>query len=283
MIRIESFEDERLWPYRNLKDRQLAQQGDLFIAEGEHVTRRLLASGTHQTVSVLAIENKAAAVRDAVPDDVPLYVASAEVVSRVIGFDFHRGMLAVGRRPVSATVERTMQRIMKDKPCGPATILACEQVLNDENLGSIMRIAAGFGVDALLLGPRSCDPYWRRSIRVSMGSVFTLPVIRSRHLWTDLEALRANWNASLVASVVDEDATPLHASCREKMRGDGRVVVILMGSESQGLSPWTISHCDHRVTIPMSYETDSLNIAMATAVFLYHYTQASFHKTPPVS
>ena len=105
-----------------------------------------------------------------------------------------------------------------------------------------------------------------------MGTVFSLPVIRSENLLNDLLTLEQEWGVELIATVLDADATPLPDSKRLEMVNKGNRLAILVGSESQGLDRWTIDHCHHKVIIPMHLGTDSLNIAMASAVFLYHYT-----------
>jgi tRNA G18 (ribose-2'-O)-methylase SpoU len=269
MIRIDSLDDERIQPYRNLKDRELAAMGGLFLAEGEHVTRRLMASRTHQTHSVLLAEHRVESIAPAVPLGVPIYVGSREMVSQIVGYTFHSGVLSVGIRPANPSLES----IFENEPAGGrTTLLICPEVINHDNLGSLIRIAAGFGVSAMLVGERSCDPYWRRSVRVSMGTIFSLPVITSRHLSSDLELLQKKWGVHTIATVLDAEAIPLQRSLRKQMPNGGRRIGILLGSESQGLDRWTIDHCDTKVTIPMFHGTDSLNIAVAAGVFLYHYT-----------
>lgn len=274
MIRIHTLDDPRLDAYRNLKDRTLASMDDLFIAESEHVARRLLEAKNHETVSVLAVDSRAQAIVSLMPAGVPLYVGTKELLSGVVGYRFHSGVLAVGRRPTNPTIASLFAHEQKQ-----STLLICQQVLNDENLGSLIRIAAGFGAAGVILGERSCDPYWRRAIRVSMGTVFSMPVIRSENLLDDLLALEQQWGVELIASVLDHDATPLPESQRSAMPNQGCRLAILVGSESQGLDRWMIDHCHRKVTIPMHLGTDSLNIAMASAVFLYHYTSQTAANT----
>lgn len=269
MIPVETLDDPRLDGYRNLKDKTLASMGDLFIAESEHVARRLLEAKDHQTISVLAAEHRAAAIAPLMPAGVPLYVGSKAMLSDVVGYSFHSGVLALGRRPTNPTLASLFEHETEN---ASSTLLICQQVLNDENLGSLIRIAAGFGASGVILGERSCDPYWRRAIRVSMGTVFSMPVIRSENLLEDLLTLEQQWGVELIATVLDADATALPDSHRKDMPNRGRRIAVLMGSESQGLDRWMIDHCHRKVTIPMHLGTDSLNIAMAAAVFLYHYT-----------
>jgi tRNA G18 (ribose-2'-O)-methylase SpoU len=255
---IASLDDPRLAPYRNLKDRDLARDGDRFIAEGEFVVRRLLSS-RFPTESVVAAERKADALAEAVPDGVPLYAVPDRVLNDVVGFQFHTGVIAVGRRLPSPTLASVL-------PAGRSVVVICPDLTNGENVGSIVRTAAGFGVDALVLGERSFDPFYRLSIRVSMGTCFRLPIVRSANLLADLTSLRADHGYQLLATMLDHTAEPLRTLVVPER------VAVLLGNEAVGLSPADAAACDRRVTLPMKRETDSLNVAAAAAVFLYHLT-----------
>ncbi|HMB95190.1 MAG TPA: RNA methyltransferase, partial [Tepidisphaeraceae bacterium] len=123
----------------------------------------------------------------------------------------------------------------------------------------------GFGVDAMLLGERSCDPFYRQSIRVSMGTVFSLNLLQSQDLLSDLRRLKKEWDVELIATVLDHSAAPIAKASRTQRIG------LLFGNEAQGLSPQILAECDQRVTIPMQLGTDSLNVAIAAAVALYHF------------
>lgn len=272
-------DDPRIEPYRGLKDRELARQGERFIAEGELVVRRLLLSGL-TVESVLLAQRRVAEMAPLVPPQVAVYAVPDQMVKEILGFKFHSGVIAVGRRPKSPTVEELMRGLTGGEdsrawasaawgkqPPGGLTMLICPQVLNHDNLGSLLRIAAAFGVDAVLLGERSSDPYWRRSIRVSMGAVFKLPIVRSRDLQADARELRERWGVELVATVTDPDAEPLETVGPP---GTDRVGIVV-GPEDQGLDERWKALCQRRVTIPMAQGVDSLNISVATAVVLYHY------------
>ncbi|MCC7192050.1 MAG: RNA methyltransferase [Phycisphaeraceae bacterium] len=273
MIAVETLDDPRLDVYRNLKDRDVARHGDRFIAEGEHLVRRLLASD-HRVDSVFIAQRRVEELASLVPSSVPLYVAPDSVLEGVIGFAFHSGVLACGIRPVEHRLDDVLP-----PPAGPAvplTLVICPEIINADNLGSLIRISAAMGADAMIVGERSCDPYWRRSVRVSMGSIFTLPIVRSDDLLRDLYRLRQEWDVNLLASVLDDRAAPLE-SIRHP-RTPNRVG-ILLGSESQGLHTRWLTACDQLVTIPMHRGTDSLNVAVAAAVFLYHITRVAGNAT----
>jgi tRNA G18 (ribose-2'-O)-methylase SpoU len=258
---IDSLDDPRVWHYRNLKDRALDRSGRWFIAEGEHVVRRLLASD-FPVESVFLSEKRAAEMTPAVPADVPVYVAPQHLMEQVMGFKFHSGVVACGRRKPPQTIDEVI-------PKGRArlTIVACPDLSNVENIGSLIRLCAGFGVDALVLGERSHDPFWRQSVRVSMGTIFSLPIVHTDNLLRDLERLRDEWDIELAATVLDEAAEPLNRAARGSRFG------LLFGNEAQGLDADHVAVCQRRVTIPMKLGTDSLNVAVAAGIFLYHFTR----------
>ena len=154
-------------------------------------------------------------------------------------------------------------------PAACRTVVVLEDLVDVDNLGAMARNAAAFGADALVLSPRAADPYYRKAIRVSMGCVFNLPVIRAQRWPDDLLRLRDQHGLALVAAVVDAAATPLG-----RFRWPERVA-LLLGSEGPGLTPAAAALCDHRVTIPMAPDrADSLNVATAGALFLYDRASA---------
>jgi tRNA G18 (ribose-2'-O)-methylase SpoU len=259
LIPITRPDDPRLAHYQNPTDKELARSGDLFIAESEMVVRRMIAAGI-EVVSILAIERKAAALAALVPDGVPVYDAQAAVVHAVMGFKFHSGVLAVGRRPANRPLEAVLP------PAGPCGVVVVPESNNTENLGLILRVASGFGVDAVLLGEKCCDPWFRQSVRVSMGNVFNLPIVRSLDFPRDMLALKERWNIERFATVLDAEARPLHTVYPPARWA------LLFGNESEGLPRRWIDLCDQRLTIPMKHGTDSLNVAIAAGVFLYHFS-----------
>ncbi len=260
LIPVDSLADPRLDCYRNLKDRDLARLGDRFIAEGEQVVRRLLSS-VFTVDSMLVAMDKAPIIAPLAPVHVPIYAAAREVMEQIIGFRFHSGVLACAFRPQGKTLQNTLRT---DQP--RMTILACQEIANNDNLGALIRIAAAFGVDALLLGERCCDPFFRHSVRVSMGAAFAIPIIRSINLIEDLNSLREHWQMQSIATVLHPDAEKLPRATRPPR------LVIVFGNEAQGLDAATIAACDRKITLPMRSGTDSLNVANAAAVFLYHFT-----------
>jgi tRNA G18 (ribose-2'-O)-methylase SpoU len=248
-IEILDAADPRVADYRDLKERRLNEAGR-FVAESERVVRRLVASGL-PIQSVLMTAPRLATLADALGGDFPVYLAPQGVLDGVAGFHVHRGCLAIGVQPSAPAV-----------PPAARTLVVLEDLTDVDNLGAIARHAAAFGADAILLSPRCADPYYRKAIRVSLGAVFGLPIVRLGRWPEDLLALRAG-GVALVGAVLDPDATPLGAFVRPPR------VALLFGAEGPGLSPGARAACDHRVTIPMSPGADSLNVATAAALFLY--------------
>lgn len=262
---ITSLDDRRLDPYRNLKQSNLTRWSGLFIAEGEKLTRRLLES-EFETVSLLVGRSEAETFFRVAKPQTPLLVVADEDVEKIVGFNFHRGVLACGQRRPSATID--------DIAAGreTATLAVCPDIQDPENMGAVLRIAAGLGADGVVLGRRSADCFSRRVLRVSMGAGFRLPLVESDDLKTDLRRLQSHWSFELIATVLDHDAQPLIGT-RRKSR-----TAILFGSEGHGLERSLVALCDRKVTIPMRSGTDSLNVAVAAGIFLHHFIRA----VPPV-
>ncbi len=259
---IDSLDDPRVWHYRNLKERELDRTGRWFIAEGEHVVRRLLASD-FPVESVFLSDKRAAEFAPHVRGMVPVYVASSELMEQVVGFKFHSGIVACGKRKPRATIDEVIPK----QPDRALTLVVCPDVANVENIGTMIRLCAGFGVDALILGERSHDPFWRQSVRVSMGTVFSLPIVHTDNLLRDLKRLHGEWGVEFAATVLDDSAEPLSSATRPTKFG------LLFGNEAQGLDAEHIAACDRRITIPMKLGTDSLNVGVAAGIFLYHFTR----------
>ncbi len=266
---IASLDNPRLAHYRNLRDRVLRRDGGRFIAESQKVVERLLASGW-PVDSVLCAERRVGELQPIVPDDVALYVVSDALMTATAGFAIHTGVLAIGRRPPQPSLDELIAR-HEARGAAPAndplTLVVCAQLKETANMGAIVRIAAGLGAAGLVIGPTCCDPLYRRAIRVSMGAVFSLPIVRSDDLPAAVRRLRDRHAVASYATVLSDDAIALPAA-----RPPRRAAVVL-GHEVHGLPTDLIAACDHRLTLPMAGATDSLNVAMSAAVFLYALRQ----------
>lgn len=261
VTQIQHVDDPRIAPYRALKERELARDGNRFIAEGEHLVRRLLASD-FAVESVLLAHRRVEEMSPLVRSGVPVYSAPDDLMRQIIGYKFHSGVIACGLRKPRECLDDI---VPKDRD--RLLLVVCPDIANAENLGSLIRLSAGFGVDAMILGPHCHDPFFRQSVRVSMGTIFKLPLYQSDDLIRDLGRLRNEWGMQSFATVLDESAESL-----ETVHTPGKVA-LLFGNEAQGLDAATVAACDRRVTIPMKLGTDSFNVAVAAGIFLYHFTR----------
>ena len=259
LIPVSSIEDSRLEHYRDLTRRNLIRQSGLFIAEGPKVTERLIHSN-FEVESLLAEPAYAERYEPRLPADTPIYVVCRDVLEGTIGFNFHRGILACGRRKATPSIEDFLATLARPN----ATIIACPDVRDPTNLGSIIRSAAAFGCDAILLGSQCADPFSRRVLRVSMGSALHIPIIESRDIMADAKTVAAA-GFELVAAVLDSAAELLNVAKRKNR------MALLLGGEGHGLSDEWLKLAQRKVTIPMQLGIDSLNVAVAAAVLLYHF------------
>lgn len=259
LVPIQSIDDPRLAYYRDLNERNLTRHSGHFIAEGEKVVERLIRS-RFEVTSILAEPSYAEKYASRVGAETPVYAAERGLLQQTVGFHFHRGVVACGRRRPVSSIEQLRTQLA----VGRATIIVCPDVQDPTNLGSIVRTAAGFGCAAMVLGRGCADPFSRRVLRVSMGAALELPVVEANDLAGQLLKLREA-EFETVAAVLDPAAEPL-ASARR-----GNRLALLLGSEGHGLAGHWIEAADRKVTIPMRLGIDSLNVAVAAAVLLYHF------------
>lgn len=273
MTSIESPDDPRLALYTAMKDRDIRRETGLFLAEGEHVVRRAFQAGL-QVRSLLVIEQKVARVEamvaDAGAEGVEVLSCTKQLMQAAVGFAMHQGIIAAVQPPSDWVGFEGLDQVTSDFG-DKATLLVCPEITNVENLGLLTRVAAGLGVGAMVLGPRCADPWYRRSVRVSMGAVFKLPIVRLDDLDAGLDHLRQRYGYTLVATVIDADATPLRGV---KISADQKHAVLL-GNEGDGLPADLVARCDEKVRIPMHADVDSLNVAVAAGIVLHHYCQPS--------
>ena len=259
LIEVDTADDPRLADYRDLRDvelrKHLEAEHGLFLAEGEKVVRRAVEAGFVPRSFLMAPRWLAglADVLDA--SQAPCYVVSEALAEEVTGFHVHRGALAsLHRRPLPS-VDEVLQ--------GARTVLVLEDIVDHTNVGAILRSGAALGVDAVLLSPRCADPLYRRSVKVAMGAVFTMPWTRLPD-WYDALPDLSRRGFTTVAMTLAEDAEPLD----DAVAGLDKVALVL-GGEGHGLSSRWETSADRRATIPMRPGIDSLNVAAATAVACY--------------
>lgn len=268
IARITSPDDPRVAEYRNIRDADLLSGRGVFMAEGRFVVRTLLLQSPLPCRSVLVTETALGSVRDAIdssPSAPPVLLASQEVMNTVVGFDIHRGCLAVGERPTSESVETILARCVGENG-GPCGIVVLENLTNHDNVGGIFRSALALGASAVLLSPGCCDPLYRKSIRVSMGAALRLPYGTVRDWPAGLGALkRAGFTVAALATGaggIDLDAFAVRAD-------RPRRIALLVGTEGPGLSPGAIASADMTLRIGMAPGVDSLNAGVAAAISMH--------------
>lgn len=261
-IGIDDPEDPRLSPYRSMRERDLVGRDGRFIAEGKVVLDMLLRSTRFSAESVLVLRSKLpglAATLAHVPASTPIYAVEPALMDAIAGFHLHRGVLAVGVKPPLPGIAELLETCPAD-----ALVVAAAGIANHDNVGAIFRNAAAFGAHAVVLDETCCDPLYRKSIRVSVGSVLTLPYARSGSAPAMVDALQMG-GFSVVA------LSPRGAADLWDVPRSGRVA-LLLGTEGEGL-PETLLSRLKTVRIPMHTGLDSLNVATTAAVALYELTR----------
>lgn len=257
-IPIDDLNDPRIAVYRSLKATNATRDLNYFIVEGERLVERLIAS-RYPTDSVLLTDRHLDRLQTAVPDDVPLYVVPFEKVHELVGFPFHRGALACGRR-----LPAPSWRELWGKASGTLRFVVCPQISNPENLGSIARLCDAFDVDGILAGPSCPDPLSRRVSRVSMGSALRLPVIVAHDLLGVAAEMKNTLGVEFFAAVAG-DATPFEEVALPKRLG------LVLGDEDRGVDPAWVAQCRRSITIPMPGRASSLNVSTAAAILIYRF------------
>jgi tRNA G18 (ribose-2'-O)-methylase SpoU len=257
IVHVDAATDPRLEPYRHVGDHQWLREHGLFVAEGRLVLERLVSSGAHAIHSVLVSPAASAALASILqPIDASIYVAPQDLLNETAGYKFHRGCLALAARPAP--------RSLDEVAAGATLLLAIERIGNPDNVGGLFRTAAAFGVNAILLDDRSSDPYYRKSIRTSMGAVLGMPFATIEDWPATIRALRDRGFEPIALTpsrtAVDLDAMPARAA-------NARTVV-LVGAEGSGLTEDILTSGVVHVRIPMAEGVDSLNVVVAAGVAL---------------
>lgn len=257
IIEITDYEAPELDVYARLTEAQLLNRFEpkkgMFIAESPKVIQRALDSGCIP-VSILVERSRIQGESLEVIErcgDIPVYTADLDVLTKLTGYQLTRGLLCAMRRPQLPTVEDVLKNVRR--------VAVLENIQNPTNVGAIFRSAAALGMEAVLLTPDCSNPLYRRSCRVSMGTVFQVPWTYLSEHWTeDLKKLGFKTAAMALSdnSVSIDDPRLLQ---EEKL-------AVVLGSEGDGLAENTIAHCDYTVKIPMAQGVDSLNVAAASAV-----------------
>ncbi|MCM1070308.1 MAG: RNA methyltransferase [[Clostridium] fimetarium] len=256
VFEITSLDDPRVAPFASLTEAQLRNRLDpgraLFIAESPKVIRVALDAGYVPDSLLCEAKHIVGDAADIIArnPDMPVYTGSRELLAALTGYKLTRGVLCAMRRPAPAGVGEVL--------AGAKRVVVIHGVVDTTNIGAIFRAAAALGIDAALLTPDTCDPFNRRSVRVSMGSVFLLP-------WTWLDGgitALADYGFKTAAMALTDDSVSLdHPALGAEER-----LAIVMGTEGDGLPKDVIASADYTVKIPMARGVDSLNVASAAAV-----------------
>jgi tRNA G18 (ribose-2'-O)-methylase SpoU len=268
VIVIDDPQDQRIAYFRDIREKDMTRREGRFIAEGT-VVLRMLAEAHRRgngivAEAVLVLRNRLAGIQDILerfPEDVPVYVAEQAVIDAIAGFHLHRGILALGRREDAPDLDAELASL----PENALVVVACG-ISNHDNIGAIFRNAAAFGVDAVFLDQTSCDPLYRKALRVSVGSVLSVPY------------MRGGSDTELVSRLADAgfDVFCLSPSGQRRITDvapQGRTALVL-GTEGEGLSPDILSRFTV-VSIAQAPGLDSLNVATAAGIALHEIASAA--------
>ena len=263
IIEISDFSAPELDVYARLTENQLLNRADpknaMFVAESPLVIGRAMDAGCMPLSFLMEpkhVEGRGHEILARCADDVPVYTAPLEVLTQLTGFHLTRGMLCCMLRPALP--------VLSELCAASRRVAVLENVMNPTNLGAIFRSAAALGMDAVLLTAAGSDPLYRRSARVSMGTVFQVP-------WTylpedaDWQAVLHSYGFKTAAMALRDDSLSI---ADPRLREVEKLAVVL-GTEGDGLASETIAACDYTVKIPMTHGVDSLNVAAASAVAFY--------------
>ena len=270
--------DPRLEDYTRLKDVRLRSKIEpergLYMAESANVIERALRAGHNPRSFLMSsrwLESLTPLIEGATGSadgaELPVFVADEDVLEQMTGFHLHRGALAAMQRPVLPTLDELLATARGGEPARRVVVL--ENLVDHTNVGAAFRSAAALGVDAVLVTPQCADPLYRRSVRVSMGTVFQVPWTRLESWPGDIAALqRAGFTVASLA-LSDDSVSLDDFAALPTLQGAHARLAMVMGTEGDGLGRRTIAASDYTVKIPMDHGVDSLNVAAASAVVFW--------------
>ena len=259
IIPITHANDPRINAFKNIRERDLLRENGLFIAEGKSVLNVLAQQTRFEIVSLFILENRLNGLSEVIKQlhiDIPIYIASRSIIDEIAGFPMHRGVLALASQP------KNISSLPSHETSHNWTrIVALSHIANHDNIGAIFRNAAAFNADAVLLDKQSCNPLYRKAIRVSVGGIFKVPY----YIFPDTETILF-WLKNKefeIAALSPSGSQKLHKWTPKKR------TAILLGAEGQGLNNKILS--SHKtIQIDMREDFDSLNVATATGIALHH-------------
>ena len=251
MIEIKNFEDPRTLEFRSLKSKNFLKE-NLIVVEGEKGLLKLLNSSL-KVQKIFSpkwfLEKYSSKLQG------EIYFAEKDMREEIVGHHLHQGIMALAEKPKDFKL---------DELSFPALIL--NGVTSPENVGSIVRSCAAFGIKSLIIGPKSCSPYLRRCIRVSMGNIFSMLIHHSNDLKETIKDLKKR-NISILGAANDPSAHNIREFSFQESSA------VIMGSEGHGIEPEIFSLCDEIIKIPINETVAHLNVATATSIFLYQLTE----------
>ncbi|ALD65652.1 rRNA methyltransferase [Arthrobacter sp. LS16] len=262
MLHVANLQDERLDEYLRLSEAHLRMRTDvengLYIAESTKVVQRAINAGHTPRSFLLAQKHLGQLVEEfnRFPD-APIFIGDDAQLQDLVGFHLHRGAMASMNRPAPLDLDEVL--------AASSRVAILEDIADHTNLGAIIRSASGLGIDAVLLTPKCVDPWYRRSARVSMGTVFDLPWVRLESWPQDIERLRAH-GYRMLAMELTENAVPLN----EIQLSAGEKAAMILGNEGRGVTDEALAAVDTTVIIPMHRAVDSLNVGAASAIAFWH-------------
>ncbi len=292
LIPVQTLDDPRLTVFRDVKATRHSRWAGRFVAEGARLVKRLLSSD-FVVESLMLTEGRVEEFSSWLRPEIPTFVMPQTLAAELVGYNFHCGAMACALRKPSPSLDDIMARGGERM-----TFVVCPDVNDPENIGTLIRLGAAFGIDAMLLGPACADPFSRRVLRVSMGNALTLPIVCSQDLNADLRRLKSEWQVQLAATVVDQNDPTDDISRNALASGSERRsahdpeesafmrieplgqarrparLALLFGNEANGLGSEWLELCDRRLTIPMQ-GADSLNVAISAGIFLHHFTASA--------
>lgn len=259
LIEIKDSRDPRVAAYLHVRERDLTGRDGKFIVEGKVTLEALIRRSRFNIESLFLCETRLEPLADLlrdIPEDVPVYTAPQRLMDEIAGFPIHRGVLACGVKGVPLAIDH----LLAEAP--PSTLLVLNQISNHDNVGAAFRNAAAFGTGGVILDTESCDPLYRKSIRVSAGSALWLPFVQTGSGADHIRELKAK-GYTIWAMTPRPAAAPLTSlTVPDKL-------AILLGAEGPGL-PDDLINAATPVRIPMSAGFDSVNVATAGAIALSH-------------
>ena len=269
---ITTFDRPELLPYATMRRHVEHREQGIFVAEGEKVVRRLLESSL-TVLSVLVPEKWYRDLEPLIrvrPETIQVFLAEKKLLETLTGFSMYQGLLAVGKVPRQPALQEALEKASQ-----PRLFAAVDSLSSAENMGAVVRNCAALNVSLLIVGQTSSSPYLRRAVRSSMGTIFQQPVLESSDLVSTLSELKQRGIRCVAAHP--------HVSGKTLPQCDLRSdCCIVLGSEGYGISKPVLEACDEAVAVPMPATVDSLNVASATAVFLYEVNrQRGAYTQPP--